>query len=104
MSHNVTNFEFLYEPFYVAADTVPEHDERFIGYGYTRNTQVYEMYVAGYQFQVLSPIFTIHWGLQVKKGRPTWRERQNSQNRKYFDLFKREVFARYYKDPLNMLH
>jgi len=40
VSHNVTNFEFLYEPFYVAADTVPEHDERFIGYGYTRNTQV----------------------------------------------------------------
>lgn len=40
VSHNVTNFEFLYEPFYVAPDTVPAHDERFIGYGYTRNTQV----------------------------------------------------------------
>ena len=40
MSHNVTNFEFLYEPFYVALDTAPPHDERFIGYGYTRNTQV----------------------------------------------------------------
>lgn len=40
VNHNVTNFEFLYEPFYVAPDTVPAHDERFIGYGYTRNTQV----------------------------------------------------------------
>jgi beta-1,4-glucuronyltransferase 1 len=40
VSHNVTNFEFLYEPFYVAPDTAPAHDERFIGYGYTRNTQV----------------------------------------------------------------
>lgn len=40
ISHNVTNFEFLYEPFYVAPDTVPQHDERFLGYGYTRNTQV----------------------------------------------------------------
>ncbi|XP_069696973.1 beta-1,4-glucuronyltransferase 1-like isoform X3 [Periplaneta americana] len=39
VNHNVTNFEFLYEPFYVAPDTVPAHDERFIGYGYTRNTQ-----------------------------------------------------------------
>uniref|UniRef100_A0A182NVA9 Beta-1,4-glucuronyltransferase 1 n=1 Tax=Anopheles dirus TaxID=7168 RepID=A0A182NVA9_9DIPT len=39
VSHNVTNFEFLYEPFYVAPDTVPPHDERFLGYGYTRNTQ-----------------------------------------------------------------
>lgn len=40
ISHDVTNFEFLYEPFYVAKDIVPPHDERFIGYGYTRNTQV----------------------------------------------------------------
>ena len=40
VSHDVTNFEFLYEPFYVAKDTVVPHDERFMGYGYTRNTQV----------------------------------------------------------------
>lgn len=40
ISHPVTNFEFLYEPFYVAPDTVPPHDERFLGYGYTRNSQV----------------------------------------------------------------
>lgn len=40
ISHNVTNFELLYEPFYVAPDTVPAHDERFLGYGFTRNTQV----------------------------------------------------------------
>ncbi|KAL0273096.1 UNVERIFIED_CONTAM: hypothetical protein PYX00_005853 [Menopon gallinae] len=103
VSHNVTNFEFLYEPFYVAPDTVPEHDERFMGYGYTRNSQVYEMFVAGYQFEVLSPIFTIHWGLQGRKGRPPWRERQNSLNRREFEVFKREVFARYDKDPLKML-
>lgn len=40
ISHSVTNFEFLYEPFFVAADNNPPHDERFVGYGYTRNTQV----------------------------------------------------------------
>lgn len=40
ISHNVTNFEFFYEPFYVANDLVPPHDERFLGYGFTRNTQV----------------------------------------------------------------
>lgn len=40
ISHNVTNFEFFYEPFYVASDVVPPHDERFLGYGFTRNTQV----------------------------------------------------------------
>ncbi|XP_014260670.1 beta-1,4-glucuronyltransferase 1 isoform X2 [Cimex lectularius] len=103
ISHSVTNFEFLYEPFYVAPDIVPPHDERFLGYGFTRNTQVYEMYVAGYEFFVLSPVFTIHWGLQNRKGRPSWRERQNTNNRRNFDQFKREVFARYHKDPLNMI-
>jgi hypothetical protein len=66
-------------------------------------TQVYEMFVAGYQFHVLTPIFTVHWGLQNKKSRPSWRERQNSANRKNFEIFKREVFARYHKDPLRML-
>ncbi|XP_043672949.1 beta-1,4-glucuronyltransferase 1 [Vespula pensylvanica] len=103
VSHEVTNFEFLYEPFYVAKDTAPAHDERFMGYGYTRNTQVYEMFVAGYQFKVLSPVFTVHWGLQTRKSRPSWRERQNNANRKYFDMFKTEVFARYLRDPLNMM-
>ncbi|KAJ6647349.1 Beta-1,4-glucuronyltransferase 1 [Pseudolycoriella hygida] len=103
ISYNVTNFEFLYEPFYVSTDLVPQHDERFLGYGFTRNTQTYEMFVAGYQFQVLSPIFTCHWGLQNKKNRPAWRERQNNINRKILDIFKREVFARYHKDPLKMM-
>lgn len=64
--------------------------------------QVYEMFLAGYQFQVLSPLFTCHWGMQNGKN-PAWRERQNSANRKHFDVFKREVFARYQKDPLKMI-
>lgn len=104
ISYNVTNFEFLYEPFYVAKDdaTSPEHDERFIGYGFTRNTQVYEMFVAGFQFQVLSPIFTCHPGLQNKRHQ-LLREQQNNRNRRAFDGFKREVFARYNKDPLKMM-
>ncbi|XP_050681736.1 beta-1,4-glucuronyltransferase 1 [Leptidea sinapis] len=103
VSHNVTNFELLYEPFYVASDTVPPHDERFLGYGFTRNTQVYEMFLVGYQFQVLSPIFTIHWGLQLRRNRPLWREKQNAKNRKHFETFKRELFARYRRDPLHLL-
>lgn len=61
------------------------------------------MYVTGYQFKVLSPVFTVHWGLQTRKGRPAWRERQNSANRKQFETFKKEVFARYMRDPLKMM-
>ncbi|XP_076043297.1 beta-1,4-glucuronyltransferase 1 isoform X2 [Oratosquilla oratoria] len=103
ISHPVTNFEFFYEPFYVARDDVPQHDERFVGYGFTRNTQVYEMFVSGYSFQVLAPIFTLHWGMQGKMGRPAWREKQNNANRRLFEGFKKEVFARYQRDPLHMV-
>ena len=57
------------------------------------------MWIAGWSFQVLSPIFAIHWGLQKRKTRPTWRERQNNRNRLRFKLFKQEVWARYGKNP-----
>ena len=43
VSHNVTAFEFFYEPFYVSLDSAPLYDERFEGYGFTRNTQVETM-------------------------------------------------------------
>ncbi|XP_034937625.1 beta-1,4-glucuronyltransferase 1 [Chelonus insularis] len=95
ISHNVTNFEFLYEPFYVSKDIAPAHDERFLGYGYTRNTQVYEMFIAGYQFKVLSPVFTVHWGLQSRRNRSVWRERQNILNRRQFEQFKKEIYTKY---------
>jgi len=54
VNHDVTNFEFLYEPFYVAPDTVPAHDERFIGYGYTRNTQVNNTPLVAYRFLLIA--------------------------------------------------
>ena len=43
VSHNVTAFEFFYEPFYVSLDSAPLYDERFEGYGFTRNTQVFKI-------------------------------------------------------------
>merc|ERR1712130_1030886 len=68
---------FKYEPLYVARAETPQFDERFIGFGMTRNTQVYEMYVAGFKFHLL--------------------------NNARFDEFAREVSARYSRDPYNML-
>ena len=61
------------------------------------------MYVAGYKFHVMNPLFTVHWGLQVKRGRPKWREKQNNVNRKLFDAFKRELYGKYQRDPLGMM-
>jgi hypothetical protein len=40
VNHNVTKCTSWYEPFYVARADTPDYDERFIGYGFTRNTQV----------------------------------------------------------------
>lgn len=30
----------FYEPFYISPNTIPFYDERFVGYGFTRNSQV----------------------------------------------------------------
>lgn len=53
------------------------------------------MYIAGYEFLVLSPIFACHWGLQPKRGRPAWRDQQNLANGQLFKTFKLEIFAKY---------
>merc|ERR1712244_42136 len=54
----------FHEPLYVSRGDTPPFDERFIGFGMTRKTQVYEMYVAGYSFYLLNNVFTSHWGFQ----------------------------------------
>ena len=49
--------------------------------------KVYEMALSEYSFHVLTPIFGIHWGLQLKQQRrlPAWRKRQMEANRQLFD-------------------
>jgi len=103
VAYKVDKYIFKYEPLYVARADTPPFDERFIGFGMTRNTQVYEMYVAGYSFQVLNNAFTSHRGFQTLKTRPAWRARQQEQNNARFDEFAKEVSAHYNADPYNML-
>ena len=52
------------------------------------------MYLRGWQFLVLSPIFGVHLGLQVRKSRPGWRERQNIWNSVRVMGFKREAYVK----------
>ena len=40
VAYRISDYVFGYEPIYVARANTPEFDERFIGYGMTRNTQV----------------------------------------------------------------
>jgi len=103
IAYKVEKYIFKYEPLYIARGDTPAFDERFIGFGMTRNTQVYEMYVAGYTFYVLNNAFTNHWGFQSLKTRPEWRARQQEKNNARFDEFAKEVSAHYSADPYNML-
>ena len=40
VAYKVDKYLFKYEPLYVARADTPPFDERFIGFGMTRNTQV----------------------------------------------------------------
>jgi len=103
VAYKVEKYIFKYEPLYIARADTPPFDERFIGFGMTRNTQVYEMYVAGYSFYLLNNIFTSHRGFQNLSSRPVWRARQMEENNAKFDEFAKELTAHYNADPYNML-
>ena len=90
-AYKIEKYIFKYEPLYVARGDTPPFDERFIGFGMTRNTQVYEMYVAGYSFYLLNNVFTSHWGFQTYSTRPVWRAKQMEENNAKFDEFAKEV-------------
>ena len=40
VAYKVKKYIWMYEPVYISRADVPQFDERFIGYGLTRNTQV----------------------------------------------------------------
>ncbi|XP_059082616.1 beta-1,4-glucuronyltransferase 1-like [Tigriopus californicus] len=103
VAYMVNNYIFKYEPLYVAKGNTPPFDERFIGFGMTRNTQAYEMYVSGYEFFVLNNAFTNHWGFQSIKTRPKYRALQQMKNNHLFDDFAKEITARYGRDPYKMM-
>lgn len=94
-AYKVEHYEFFYEPFYVAGKEVPRYDERFVGYGFTRNTQVYETHAAGFEFWVLDEAFALHRGMPNRRGRGHWRERQNELNYKKLAGFQRDVHRKY---------
>ncbi|KAG8234611.1 hypothetical protein J437_LFUL015024 [Ladona fulva] len=100
----VVNYSFWYEPVFVAKRGFPPFDERFLGFGMTRNTQAYEMFLAGYQFKLLDNAFLVHWGFQEMKRRPAWRLKQTAANYNLFKNWLLEKTIRYDSDPLNLTH
>ncbi|XP_065346088.1 beta-1,4-glucuronyltransferase 1-like [Cloeon dipterum] len=98
-------FKMLCEPIYVAKRGTPVFDERYVGYGMTRNTQAYETALAGYTFHLLDGIFLNHvWGLQSRSMQDFARKREASKNYIFFtSVHARELAARYDSDKFNVL-
>ncbi|XP_059481228.1 beta-1,4-glucuronyltransferase 1-like [Neocloeon triangulifer] len=101
------SFQMWYEPIYVARQGSPKFDERYVGYGMTRNTQAYEMSLAGYSFHLLDSIFLSHvWGLKRKTAVESNTERkiETQMNTRFFSsVHVRELAARYDSDRHNIL-
>uniref|UniRef100_A0A6A7FZM2 Beta-1,4-glucuronyltransferase 1 n=2 Tax=Hirondellea gigas TaxID=1518452 RepID=A0A6A7FZM2_9CRUS len=94
--YNINEYVQLWEPIYITKTLqLPKFDERFIGYGYTRNTQVLEMSVAGYTWLVLDTPFLSHRGFQSSKGRSRVRRKQIWENLKKFKGFRKELSKKY---------
>ncbi|XP_066966896.1 beta-1,4-glucuronyltransferase 1-like isoform X2 [Macrobrachium rosenbergii] len=91
--YDVTTWQNFWEPVYVARATVPSFDERFVGYGCTRSSQIYEMHVAGFRWRMLNYAFLCHRGFQDKRARDLWG--QINRNFKLYQDFKREVDEKY---------
>ncbi|XP_069955533.1 beta-1,4-glucuronyltransferase 1 isoform X2 [Cherax quadricarinatus] len=92
--YNITTFEEFWEPVLILPYTAPPFDERFIGYGFTRNSQVYELHCRGYQFRVLDKAFLTHRGFQTTTSYTPTRFAQIEINRLRYQMFKRELHAR----------
>lgn len=96
--YNITTWRNYWEPIYVTKANVPPFDERFVGYGFTRNTQVYEMHVADYTWHMLSNVFLCHRGFQTVKTHNKVRRTQIRENSKKYQGFRMELYVRYGKN------
>ena len=54
------DWEKNYEPYIMVHKDAPRYNERFIGYGYNKITQIAELHARGYEFLVLPNEFIIH--------------------------------------------
>ncbi|XP_059481227.1 beta-1,4-glucuronyltransferase 1-like isoform X2 [Neocloeon triangulifer] len=98
-------YKFWYEPVYVTKQGSPKFDERYVGYGMTRNTQALEMALSGYRFFLLDNTFLSHlWGFQHKNRSDLARSRQTSHNHRLFcSQHVRELAVRFDSDKFKLL-
>ncbi|KAF9073566.1 glycosyl-transferase for dystroglycan-domain-containing protein [Rhodocollybia butyracea] len=93
--YKVTKYQSAYEPYVILKkDGPPWCDERFVGYGGNKAACLFEMYLSGISFYVLSDHFIIHQNhLYEEKARKDERR----FNKKIYAEFKEETCLRYFK-------
>ena len=86
-----------WEPFFITLSSAPLYDERFRQYGFNRISQVREMWLAGFDFEVLSLGFVAHAGFKrvEQGGFHDEKDAENDRNRERYREFKRDLKERY---------
>ncbi|CAL1697469.1 unnamed protein product [Somion occarium] len=88
----VGQYQSAYEPYVIMSKNVPWCDERFTGYGANKAACLFEMYLSGVSFFVMSDHFLIH---QSHKYEEQARREERKYNRKLYTDFKEEACLRY---------
>jgi hypothetical protein len=97
---NQDNYQHSYEPYIIFRRdgnsdhpaTLPWCDERFIGYGGNKAACLYEMYLSGINFYVLSDDFLIHQSHEYDEKA---RKLERRYNRRIYADFREEVCLKY---------
>ncbi|XP_060081641.1 beta-1,4-glucuronyltransferase 1-like [Ylistrum balloti] len=84
-----------WEPFFITDKHLPLYDERFKQYGFNRISQVCEMHIAGYRFDVLNNAFLVHKGFKFPERFHKGKEEELAKNRMLFRTFKEELKSKY---------
>ncbi|CAO3662579.1 unnamed protein product [Rhizopus microsporus] len=91
--YKVVNYHHSYEPYVIfKRQGSPWCDERFIGYGANKAACLYEIYLSGISYYVLSDHFLIH---QSHTYPESARRKERSFNRKLYTHFREELCLRY---------
>ncbi|KAJ3540167.1 hypothetical protein NM688_g6262 [Phlebia brevispora] len=90
--YKVSTYQSAYEPYVITSKRVSWCDERFTGYGGNKAACLFEMYLSGVSFYVMSDHFLIH---QSHKYEEEVRREERKYNRKLYADFKEEACLRY---------
>ncbi|TRY77142.1 hypothetical protein TCAL_12514, partial [Tigriopus californicus] len=102
VAYELEKYQFTYEPIFIGPTSMPSFDERFTGFGLCRNTQFYELFVAGFQFHLLNDGFLIHMGFKVPGERKPWKSKELLRNQRLVPQFAQEIKVKYGRDPCQM--